>query len=267
MAKEYLCLFPPPNTGFNKIYPNTSLQEADLQLATELSLTFVNRLSNKPKETAKHELAEILDRYNSRTGLPQAYLIPYLLANPFSPLHTSYKLSLPTQPREYGRWMPRAVRIIWSNLPEQRQDSYTSALSPILNSIPHTGLSAINRIFRHGCDSQFIKELQFEEPSLLGQFEHIGKILKLLHAPTITITNLAYAPHKIQLNVPAAGNTMDREYKPHSIAISIRNSTIHWKHLNQLMHLIGSEFPTLLGSVTAPWIGKPYILGANGEIC
>ena len=33
------------------------------------------------------------------------------------------------------------------------------------------------------------------------------------------------------------------------------------------MKLIASEFPTLLGSVTAPWIGKPYILRANGEIC
>ena len=32
------------------------------------------------------------------------------------------------------------------------------------------------------------------------------------------------------------------------------------------MQLIGKEFPMLLGSVTAPWIGKPYIIGANGEI-
>ena len=33
------------------------------------------------------------------------------------------------------------------------------------------------------------------------------------------------------------------------------------------MNLIGSKFPTLLGLITAPWIGKPYILGENGEMC
>ena len=32
------------------------------------------------------------------------------------------------------------------------------------------------------------------------------------------------------------------------------------------MNLLGSKFPTLLGSITAPWIGKPYILGENEEM-
>ena len=151
--------------------------------------------------------------------------------------------------------------------PRAEKDSYTKAMAAILNSIPHSGLSANYRIFRHGCDSQHIKELQFEEPSSLDQFEHIGNMLAILHTPSIALTNLAYAPYKTQVNVPVAENTIDREYEPYSIAVSIRNSSVHWKQLDQLLHLIGSKFPALLGSITAPWVGKPYILGENGEVC
>ena len=40
-------------------------------------------------------------------------------------------------------------------------------------------------------------------------------------------------------------------------------STVHWKQLDDLIQLIGNKFPLLLGSITAPWVGKPYFLVEN----
>ena len=267
MTEEYLCLFPNLATGFGKFYPpHTPMLDADLQLATQLLTCFIEQISHKSDLQNEDENSLILNRYNNRIGVAQASETSYPIVCPFTPSTSRHVKKLPTTPRDSNRWMNRSIKLTWGNIPEAKQESYLSAMLPIINTLPHTGHRANFRLFRHGCDSQLAKEMQFEEPTCLEQFTNIGNIILCMHSPAPSLTNLAYAPQRILFNIHAAGNTIDREYEPYSVPFSIRNSSVSWKNSFDIVQLIGTRFPMLLGAITAPLVGNYYMLGEDNNV-
>ena len=164
-----------------------------------------------------------------------------------------------------GRWMPRALRMEWGNLTEERQESFITALMHLLQGLIPTEHRASFRTIRQGCDAQRCKELHFLEPAKIEQFAHIGRALNMFQTLPPTLTNLSYAPIKFHLNYTAAGNSVDRDFMPYSVCISIRNATVPWRQEAAMYNLLGKLTPTLLGAVVSPLIGKPYVLGVDGR--
>ena len=161
--------------------------------------------------------------------------------------------------------MPRTVRMEWGNLTEDRQESFVSALIHILQGLCEPEHRANFRTVRQGCDAHKCKELQFLEPTKLEQFLHIGKAIHMFQTLPPNLTNLAYTPFRFHLANTVAGNSVDRDFLPYSVCISIRNATVTWKQENAMYALIGKLFPAMLGALISPLIGKTYIIGEDGQ--
>ena len=79
------------------------------------------------------------------------------------------------------------------------------------------------------------------------------------------LANLAYNPVKIHLRYTAAGNSVDKDFLPYSICISIQNSTVPWRQETTMYALLGKLSPIILGSLVSPLVGKSYVVGEDGK--
>ena len=100
----------------------------------------------------------------------------------------------------------------------------------------------------------------------MEQFEHIGKIIQIFQERPACISNLPCLPLKTHFDIQIAGNSIDRDFRTYSIAISIRNITISHKNDKVINDLINIHFPALNGSRTSKWIGKPCSLDDEGNL-
>ena len=261
------CLFTDKPPGLLGHYgPGYSILYAELAVARQGLLKYWEWNQTISANRLQLDEEEIVRRAEQNIGSSRPDTLPFYTPYPFSSLQDVTGPALPINPRTgMGRWMPRALRMEWGNLTEERQESFITALMHLLQGLIPTEHRASFRTIRQGCDAQRCKELHFLEPAKIEQFAHIGRALNMFQTLPPTLTNLSYAPIKFHLNYTAAGNSVDRDFMPYSVCISIRNATVPWRQEAAMYNLLGKLTPTLLGAVVSPLIGKPYVLGVDGR--
>ena len=243
--------------------PNSPMLTLELAIATDWIGKFQEYIEDLREEDNTRQLKEIMHRYVNRTGIEE----PPRGAEPDIPFTQGQDMGirkLPKIPREGERYMPKGIRLEWGNLQEEKQESFIGSLLAIIPSLT-TGEKARIRTVRQGGDSNRTKEIQYREPHSIEQFSHIGLINNLFQYKDGRIENLPFAPLKIHLDINIAGNSIDREYIPYSIAISIRNLTIPHKGQNNIEDLVNETFPALNGARVANWCSKTHAADENGE--
>ena len=243
--------------------PNSPMLTLELAIATDWIGKFQEYIEDLREEDNTKQLKEIMHRYVNRTGIEE----PPRGAEPDIPFTQGQDMGirkLPKIPREGERYMPKGIRLEWGNLQEEKQESFIGSLLAIIPSLT-TGEKARIHTIRQGGDSNRTKEIQYREPHSIEQFSHIGLINNLFQYKDGRIENLPFAPLKIHLDINIAGNSIDREYIPYSIAISIRNLTIPHKGQNNIEDLVNETFPALNGARVANWCSKTHAADENGE--
>ena len=248
----------------NEFPPGSPMLTLELMIATDWIGKFQEQIEDLSESDNEREIKEILYRYSNRMG-SEPIRADSEHDTPFMPGQDMGVRNLPREPREGDRMMPKGIRLEWGNLQEEKQESFIRSLLAILPTLTNNEKARV-RTVRQGGDSTRTKEIQYREPYTIEQFHHIGLINNLFQYKEGKIENLPFAPLRIHLDINIAGNSIDREYIPYSIPISIRNLTISHKGTSSIEDLVNETFPALNGARVANWYGKSYTLDENGAV-
>ena len=259
--------FTTPKRKGNEMFPMGSPHiSVEIRITREYIKSFQEYRQKTSDEECNIEIKEIIDKYEKRTGSPKPDETPFRMSNPFESFQQKSNRKLRSEPREGDRYMTRGVRLEWTNVSEQKQEAYIGSLLEVFQNLAENGERARFRMVRQGCDSNRTKEIQFKEPSSMGQFQHIGKILQVLRDKPDFITNLPYPPTRTHFDIAIAGNSVDREHEAYGIVITIRNPTVSVRSENAIINLVNDTFPALNGARLSRWLGKTHVIDESRDI-
>ena len=142
-------LYTTPAKKIGTIYPpSSSYLDIEISICKELLTHFMGWLSARAEVTSSRERLEIMDRYLQKKGLNKPEEPCFPVASPFNILDISIPKPLPTKPRDNYRLLTRAIRLEWSTVPQERQDSYLYAAIPVLLNLPIAPVRIGHRLFR-----------------------------------------------------------------------------------------------------------------------
>ena len=259
--------FTTPKRKDNEMFPMGSPHTTvEITITREYIKSFQEYRQNISEEDSNMELTEILDRISNGIGTSKPEDTPFRMGNPFQNYQSKVTRKLRSEPKDGDRYMTRGIRLEWTNIAEHKQEAYIGSILEVIQTLAEDGERARLRMVRQGCDSNRTKEIQFKEPSSMGQFLHIGKILQVFYDKPEYIANLPYPPVRTHLDIAIAGNSVDREHEAYGIVITIRNPTVSTKSANAITKLVNDTFPALNGARLGKWIGKTYLFDENRNI-